>query len=312
MARGKGTPRRNRDLADDDDDMSPVSRSPSNAISSPRRTAAGPAQAASSPSRLALNHTANPAAPEKPPRGPLPSSAETTYHQRLRQILLDHRKARRAWNELVIRGLIGRTRAVLELWVDVELALKAIDEQKATTSSSVRAGYLFAQSAKLSEQIAAVEAVFSNLNDIVANMQAICERVEYLVMEAAKTRGTVFAFREALWVTWPLARFADGIQALSMPYVQSLALVRSLLDTLLTFPPLPSSTTPNNALAEPASAPPSTKSANEPAKVRPSNEEIQAAMSLLAVQPLLPAKANDWGNEGWEETMTVEVGGWER
>lgn len=123
MARGKGTPRRNRDVGDDgDDDMSPVSRSPSNAINSPRRTtgAPGTAQNTASPSRLGLNHMANVAAPEKPARGPLPASAETTYHQRLRQILVDHRKARKAWNELVIRGLIGRTRAVLELWVDVE------------------------------------------------------------------------------------------------------------------------------------------------------------------------------------------------
>ncbi|GAA5978270.1 hypothetical protein JCM10908_004293 [Rhodotorula pacifica] len=311
MARGKGTPRRNRELAgDDDDDMSPVSRSPSNAINSPRRTANAAAAATSSPSRLALSHTGNPAAPEKPTRGPLPPSAETTYHQRLRQILVDHRKARRAWNELVIRGLIGRTRAVLELWVDVELALKAIDKQKTTASGNVRAGYLFAQSAKLSEQIAAVEAVFANLEDIVSNMQAICERVEYLVIEAAKTRGTVFAFREALWVTWPLARFADGIHSLSMPYIQSLALVRSLLDTLLTFPPLPSSSASTAPSTEPV---PHTKTpAAEPAKVRPSNEEIQAAMSLLAVQPLLPGKASDWGNEGWEEVMAVEVGGWER
>lgn len=314
MARGKGTPRRTRDLADDDDDMSPVSRSPSNAISSPRRAAAGAAaQGTSSPSRLALNHTGNPAAPEKPTRGPLPPSAETTYHQRLRQILVDHRKARRAWIELVIRGLIGRTRAVLELWVDVELALKAIDKQKTVTSSNVRAGYLFAQSAKLSEQIAAVEAVFSNLEDIVANMQSTCERVEYLVIEAAKTRGTVFAFREAMWVTWPLARFADGIQSLSMPYIQSLALVRSLLDTLLTFPPLPSSTTssPTEAGSAPT-APATQKPPAEPVKTRPSNEEIQAAMSLLAVQPLLPGRASDWGNDGWEEVLAVEVGGWER
>jgi hypothetical protein len=35
---------------------------------------------------------------------------------------------------------------------------------------------------------------------------------------------------------------------------------------------------------------PSQKSPAEPVKTRPSNEEIQAAMSLLAVQPLLPGK----------------------
>lgn len=45
-------------------------------------------------------------------------------------------------------------------------------------------------------------------------MQSICERAEYLVIEAAKTRGTLFAFREPLWVTWPLARF--GAQRFSV------------------------------------------------------------------------------------------------
>lgn len=67
-----------------------------------------------------MSATAHPTAPEKPGRGPLPASAETTYHQRLRGLLVEHRKARRAWSELVIRGLVGRTKAVLELWVDVE------------------------------------------------------------------------------------------------------------------------------------------------------------------------------------------------
>lgn len=106
---------------------------------------------------------------------------------------------------------------------------------------------------------------------------------------------------------------ADGIQSLSMPYIQSLALVRSLLDTLLTFPPLPSSTTssPTEAGSAPT-APATQKPPAEPVKTRPSNEEIQAAMSLLAVQPLLPGRASDWGNDGWEEVLAVEVGGWER
>ena len=99
-----------------------------------------------------------------------------------------------------------------------------------------------------------------------------------------------------------------------MPYIQSLALVRSLLDTLLTFPPLPSSTSSSSTTqTESAPTPPTAqKSPAEPVKTRPSNEEIQAAMSLLAVQPLLPGKASDWGNDGWEEVLAVEVGGWER
>lgn len=53
-------------------------------------------------------------------RGPLLSSLETSYHKRLRTILQDHKKLRREWNELVLRGCLARSRAVLELWTDVE------------------------------------------------------------------------------------------------------------------------------------------------------------------------------------------------
>jgi hypothetical protein len=55
-----------------------------------------------------------------PSRGPLVASAETSYHKRLRAILLDHKRCRREWNELVIRGCLSRTRAAIELWTDIE------------------------------------------------------------------------------------------------------------------------------------------------------------------------------------------------
>ncbi|BGP45876.1 hypothetical protein JCM10450v2_001711 [Rhodotorula kratochvilovae] len=302
MARGKGsTPRRTPSHLDDD--FSPTSPSPSNAPSPSRRT---PAQG--SPARL--NHsTAAPGLPDKPTRGPTPLSAETTYHTRLRQILTEHRKLRRQWNELVIRGLVGRTKAALELWVDVEFALKAIDKQRAGKApSAVRAGYLFAQSAKLSEQVSAVEGVFSSLTEVTQGMALLTDRAEYLVVEAAKTRGTLFAFREPLWVTWPLARFADGVAALSRPYGDSLALIRQQLDVLLLFPVLPSPSAPTT----PADETPEKEKEKEKDPARPSNEQLQAALSLLAVQPLLPGKASDGGAEAWEEIMCVEVGGWER
>ena len=121
MARGKGgTPRRNQSHLDDD--YSPTSPSPSSNTNSPSRrtTASGPPP--SSPARLnsPAPATAAPGLPAKPERGPTPLAAETTYHSRTRQLLVEHRKLRRQWNELVIRGLVGRTKAALELWVDVE------------------------------------------------------------------------------------------------------------------------------------------------------------------------------------------------
>jgi len=41
-------------------------------------------------------------------------------------------------------------------------------------------------------------------------MLQVVERAEWLVIEAAKTRGTLFAFREPMWVTWPLSRFGSS------------------------------------------------------------------------------------------------------
>lgn len=91
---------------------------------------------------------------------------------------------------------------------------------------------------------------------------------------------------------------ADGLQDLTTFYPPSLSLIQTLLETLTTFPPLPSEKGDLN-----------TKSSAE-AKLRPKAEELQAAMSLLAVQPLIPGKGGDGGPEAWEELMVVEVGGW--
>ncbi|GAA5822651.1 hypothetical protein JCM11251_004330 [Rhodosporidiobolus azoricus] len=320
MARGKGTPRRNQ-LLDDDDDFSPTSPSPS---SPSARRSAPPSRSSPARSAYAIAQANIPGAQPSPSslkkeRGPLPVEQETSYHQRLKQLLTEHKKARRQWNELVIRGLVGRVRAALDLWYDVETALKAL-EKRSAAAGAVRAGYLFAQSARLSEQVAAVEAVFGNLQEVAQAFSSICERAEYLVVEASKTRGIPFAFQQPMWVTWPLSRFVDGLLALTTPYHSSLTLIRSLLDTLLTFPRLPSnlvalppSANPTTAstpsISTPTAASPAGKDDEEDTE-RPSADQLQAAMSLLAVQPLLPGKLMSGGSEAWEEVLAVEVGGW--
>lgn len=93
---------------------------------------------------------------------------------------------------------------------------------------------------------------------------------------------------------------ADGLQDQTTPYQHSLTLIRSLLDTLTTFPPLPSAEKDDKDAAS---------STSDDKRVRPKPEEVQAAMSLLAVQPLIPGKGGE-GPEAWEELMRVEVGGW--
>ncbi|BGP13711.1 hypothetical protein JCM10213v2_001646 [Rhodosporidiobolus nylandii] len=249
MARGKSTPRR---ASPNDDDYYTPAATPSPSRRPP--STASPARSAYA--RAQENVPGAQPVQKKAERGPLSEDKETQYHQRLKALLTEHKKARRQWTELVIRGLVGRARAALELWTDVELVLKAI-EKGSSSAGAVRAGYLFAQSAKLSEQIAAVEGVFDNLVEVSRAFSSIVERAEWLLTEVSKTRGIAWAFQQPLWVTWPLSRFAD-----------------------------------------------------EPPAERPSNEQLQAAMSLLAVQPLLPGKLQSGSSEAWEEVLAAEVGGW--
>jgi len=106
---------------------------------------------------------------------------------------------------------------------------------------------------------------------------------------------------------------ADAVAQLSTPYTSSLTLIRQLLDTLTTFPPLPSSISLNDTKdgkSSKVSGAQGQKTKQEQSRPRPTSEQLQASLSLLAVQPLLPGKQGDWGSEGWDELLTVEVGGW--
>ena len=51
--------------------------------------------------------------------------------------------------------------------------------------------------------------VVESLETCLEGMRVVGERAEGLVVEASTTRGTLFAFRDALWVTWPLSRFGE-------------------------------------------------------------------------------------------------------
>lgn len=118
------------------------------------------------------------------------------------------------------------------------IGIKALDSKKSGQASAVRAGYLFAQSARLSEQLSTINAVLASLvrsplspclssrsanplhsqTELLATMSQLAERAEALVIEAAKTRGTMFAFRDPLWVTWPLSRFGESQSPSALVY----------------------------------------------------------------------------------------------
>lgn len=71
----------------------------------------------------------------------------------------------------MIRGLVGRMRAAIELWSEVENGLRFIDKSQSGVGpvgegekkNDVRAGYLFGQAERLSDQVAAVNAVSTAL-----------------------------------------------------------------------------------------------------------------------------------------------------
>ncbi|SCZ97742.1 BZ3500_MvSof-1268-A1-R1_Chr4-3g07421 [Microbotryum saponariae] len=281
-------------------------------------------------------------------RGPVPLSSETSYHKRTRTILLDHRRLRREWNELVLRGLVGRIRSAIELYSEVQSALKVIDAASipaaaeatsstsspapsATRTSIIRTSYILSQSHKLSENISIVNAVLealvrsesranssspnvwadpprspcTSLQTQVANALRIQDdRLQSLLLEASATRGIPFAFKDPLWVTWPLAQFADGLADLTESYTQSLTLVRSLVnDTLIRFPPLPASTSDPKPI--------SNEQNRNTDTAYPTAQETQVAMSLLVTQPLIQGTWSSQGPEAWEEFCSTEVGGWD-
>ncbi|KDE08087.1 hypothetical protein MVLG_01786 [Microbotryum lychnidis-dioicae p1A1 Lamole] len=257
-----------------------------------------------------------------PTRGPVPLSSETSYHKRTRTILLDHRRLRREWNELVLRGLVGRIRSAIELYSEVQSALKVFDAATipaaaaeafsstsspappATRTSIIRTSYIMSQSHKLSENISLINDVLEALTQAANALQVQDDRLQSLLLEASATRGIPFAFKDPLWVTWPLAQFADGLTSLTESYTQSLTLVRSLVnDTLIRFPPLPAST------SDPK--PTSNKQNRNTDTAYPTAQETQAAMSLLATQPLIQGTWSSQGPEAWEEFCSTEVGGWD-
>lgn len=94
-------------------------------------------------------------------------------------------------------------------------------------------------------------------------MALLVDRAEYLVVEAAKTRGTLFAFREPLWVTWPLSRFGAS---LSLPLrAAPRARADVVLPVQLTALRRSASPTPTRS---PSSAPNSTSSSSSPSSPR--------------------------------------------
>ncbi|KAK4052947.1 hypothetical protein OIO90_004071 [Microbotryomycetes sp. JL221] len=254
------------------------------------------------PTKRSSSSASRQSTPQRPSveRGPLPALNETLYHKRLH-----------------IEGSLRHVKA----------------RASQQTISQVNAGYVYRQGVKLQQHVSNIDTIVLSLSCVVDTMMSVCDRAEQLVIEASKSNGNQFAFRDPLWVTWPLAKFADGLTTLTIPYRDSLVLIESLLDTLLTFPKLPdaptASSTPfdtaeskDNAASEsplehlmiPApfqrQQDASSDSLERRRGARPSSESVQACMSMLAVQPLLPGKDREQSVEAWEELMALEIGGY--
>lgn len=99
-----------------------ILRPPTMSRSSPRASLNSPSASSSAhgPSASPSTKSRSSNAPTATPRGPVPLALETSYHKRLRSLLLEHRKLRKEWNELVLRGILGRCKSVVEAWIEVE------------------------------------------------------------------------------------------------------------------------------------------------------------------------------------------------
>lgn len=125
MARGTPTrrtsKRRDQDGEDDDHyDMSPTSNHRHQQQHQSQSSLSSAIQQAKNRAAALTTGTTTATTASSPTRGPLPSSQETSYHKRLRTMLIEHKRLRKDWNELILRGVINRTRSVLELINEVE------------------------------------------------------------------------------------------------------------------------------------------------------------------------------------------------
>ncbi|UZJ51783.1 hypothetical protein CBS101457_001103 [Exobasidium rhododendri] len=164
--------------------------------------------------------------------GILPRQEETTFHRKMRNLLLDHSRATEKWEDITscegaktIAAIAG-----LSASLDEVLAKRREKEEEGSDLPSVLHLNKDEVEARRMDEMAmllkGLQAETENLMEdmlkigkAVSKLESLSEAAEILLVEATRARGPEFAFEEGLWVTWSMGRFVDTLQLLTSRYV---------------------------------------------------------------------------------------------
>jgi hypothetical protein len=175
-----------------------------------KRTASASSNAATTPSKSRSSDGS----------GVLPRQEETTYHRKLRNILLDHSSATEKWDDVVGSQGAKTIAALASLSASLDDVLsKQSEKGEVSKVDFLRLNTLEVEARRMDEMamlLKGLEAEKDNLNEdmlkvnkAVNKLESLSEAAEILLVEATRAKGSEFTFEAGMWVTWSMDRLGE-------------------------------------------------------------------------------------------------------
>ncbi|KAG8905967.1 hypothetical protein FRB99_007901 [Tulasnella sp. 403] len=152
---------------------------------------------------------------------------ETTYHRKLRTLLLDFRTAVKTWNDLVLVDGLKAAKDLTDARTELDNSLAAISGEK-----QPRLRLVTPKLAMMESRIEELDNVIAKLRKQFDNMTTLVDSGDMLLIEACKLKGVKWVEEEALWCTWPLERFVSRLAVILPPYHRALAMCCEIAEQL--------------------------------------------------------------------------------
>ncbi|KAF8321441.1 uncharacterized protein EI90DRAFT_3147087 [Cantharellus anzutake] len=201
----------------------PVRPQPNATPTSPSSSSRGNRQQSSSNPPQSPRH-GTPQKPQNQSDNNVPN--ETTYHRKLRSILLEIKATTITWDEIVLYDGLNAAKGLVDARTELSNAL-AVYPPETSPKVAIATPRLLIMEEKLRE----LGEVILKLEKCFTKLSNLCENVEELAVEASRLKG-MNSIHEPLWFTWSLNKFAVSIPLLLIPHHRSLHKHKELLETL--------------------------------------------------------------------------------
>lgn len=185
-----------------------------------------PPHSSSTKDRRSVSSSSNPIATPSKVRtsdgsGILPRQEETTFHRKLRNILLDHSNGTERWEDLVSSQGAKTIAAIARLSASLDdvLGKRPEEEEKDKVSQFLHLEKSETEGRRLDEMAILLKGLQAERENLVEDMvkvdkavsklESLSEAAEGLLVEATRLRGSEFSFEREMWVTWSLDRFGE-------------------------------------------------------------------------------------------------------